>query len=66
MNNIIECVNECVLLGIHMSNDFSDKNVVNLSSILKLLDQFQGIIIVTYLIKKTVLISMIGLAHIML
>ena len=55
MNNRIECVNECVLLGIHISNDFS----------LKLLDQFQGIIIVTYLIN-TVLISMIGLAHIML
>ena len=27
MNNRIECVNECVLLGIHISNDFSDKNV---------------------------------------
>ena len=27
MNNIIECVNECILLGIHISNDFSDKNI---------------------------------------
>ena len=27
MNNRIECVNECVLLGIHISNDFSEKNV---------------------------------------
>ena len=27
MNNKIECVNECVLLGIHISNDLSDKNV---------------------------------------
>ena len=27
MNNKIECVNECVLLGILISNDFSDKNV---------------------------------------
>ena len=27
MNNRIECVNERVLLGIHISKDFSDKNV---------------------------------------
>ena len=27
MNNIIECVNECILLGIHISNDFSDNNI---------------------------------------
>ena len=27
MNNKIECVNECVLLGIHISNYFLDKNV---------------------------------------
>ena len=27
MNTIIECVNECVLLGIHIPKDFSDKNV---------------------------------------
>ena len=27
MNTRIECVNECVLLGIHISNDFSDKNI---------------------------------------
>ena len=27
MNNRVKCVNECVLLGIHISNDISDKNV---------------------------------------
>ena len=27
MNTRIECVNECAVLGIHISNDFSDKNV---------------------------------------
>ena len=27
MNTRVECVNECVLLGIHISNDFSDTNI---------------------------------------